>query len=252
MDSPLLLTATINPQSVELLNLVDPKIRYSQYIENLIRLITQTEFKKFIFCENSQTTILDKEFLISICKFYRKEIEFLSFKGNQELISKFHRSFGDQEIIEYAINNSILLNWTTSFFKLTGRYWIKNINALLQEWEWQDTVFIGWGLWMNTVHTAFFKVKLSYFNQHFYWKWDQLLQPFANKSLERLYYHYIKQSGINMTINWAHPEFSAEWWAGGRMDEYGWRKWKTKIFAKLGIYDIYTTKFQSGDPILKQ
>jgi hypothetical protein len=80
IDSPLLLTATIIPQSSELLKLLDPKVRYTQYIENLVRFITNSPFRQFIFCENSLAPISDRGHIEGICHFYGKEIEFLSFK----------------------------------------------------------------------------------------------------------------------------------------------------------------------------
>jgi hypothetical protein len=248
-NSPLLLTATIVPQSLELLQLTDPHKRYRQYIENLIWFITESPFQKFIFCENSLAEIPEKDAIIDLCKFYNKEIEFLSFLWNKDLILKFHRSYGDQEIMEYALDNSKILQGSDVFYKITWRYRVKNIHDVFHSWNAMDNIFIRGWLNKNTVHTAFFKTTPWFFRMHFYGKGLQLLQPFAKKSLERLYYHYIKQSGINMTINWVHPEFSAEWGAGGRMDEYGWRKLKTKIFAKLWVYNIRTTKFQQGDPI---
>lgn len=240
---PLILTATIHPQTNYELNLTDSKKRYYQYIHNLIRLISLSDFQEFVFCENSLAGIADKEMIEKLCDFYGKKIEFISFKGNDELIKKYTRAYGDQEIMEYAVRHSQILKNHNWFYKLTWRYWIKNINEVIKAWSNKNNVFIRWWFGKNTVHTCFFKTTKSYFKEHFDGKYKQL-EKFENYSLERLYYYYVKQSWINMTINSIHPEFSWEWGAGGFLDESFLMKIKTKIFAYLWVYDIKTTKIQ--------
>ena len=238
---PLLLTGNISPATQNLLVLYDKDKRYHQYIDNIIRFISTSDFTHFVFCENSNTKIKDQEMLELLCKYHNKHIEFLTFLGDQEKTQKLTRAYGDQEIMEYAIRNSKILAEYEGFYKITGRYRIKNINQVLKERENEKNVFIRVGLGKNTVHTCFFKTTKSYFETHFWGKWDQLWN-FENHSLERMYYHYIKQSWINMTIHQTHPIFSGERWSGGVMDESPWMQKKTKLFAKLGIYDIITTK----------
>lgn len=237
---PILLTATIVPQTQYELNLKDSNKRYHQYIDNLIRLIITTNFTHFVFCENSNTKVKDQKMLEWLCEYYGKKIEFLTFTWDEEKTKQLTRAFWDQEIMEYAVKNSSIMSEFEWFYKLTWRYWIKNINNIIEKRENQKNVFMRWGLWKNTIHTCFFKVTKSYFSEHFEWKADQLPR-FENHSLERLYYYYVKQSWVNMTINWLHPIFSWERWAGWMMDESPIMKLKTKIFAKLWVYDINTT-----------
>lgn len=238
---PLLLTATIVPQSNYELVLTDYKKRYFEYIDNLVNLISNSNFTEFVFCENSNTVIPDKEMLEKLSQFYWKKIEFLSFKWNNKLIQKFTRAYWDQEIMEYAIDNSKLLRDSKWFYKITWRYKVKNINDILKSWEKMDNVFIKGWLWMNTVHTCFFKVSKEYFKWHFYWKYEQL-KNYPNHSLEYLYYDKIKQSWINMNINNLHPIFSWNFWAWWTMDESRIMRLKTIIFSYLWIYNITTTK----------
>lgn len=244
---PLLLTATIIPQTTYELNLTDKTKRYHQYVHNLIKLIALSDFESFVFCENSGADIPDRPLLEQLCKYYGKKIEFISFVGNAKLIKKYTRAYGDQEIMEYALKHSQILSEHEVFYKLTGRYWVENINDIIKAWEDRETVFIKGGLGRKTVHTCFFKCSKTYFNWHFLEKYPQLVN-YPNHSLEYLYYDKIKQSGINMTINHTHPIFSGEWGAGGRMDESPLMRIKTKIFAYLGIYDIITTKIETLPP----
>ncbi|MDD3144498.1 MAG: hypothetical protein PHV23_00140 [Candidatus Gracilibacteria bacterium] len=238
---PLLLTATIIPQTNYELKLTDTKKRYFQYINNLVNLISNSNFTEFIFCENSLEDIKDKDMLYKLCDFYGKKIEFLSFKGNEKLIQKYTRAYGDQEIIEYALDNSEILKRSKGFYKITGRYGVKNINNIIKSWENMENVFIKGGIGMETVHTCFFKVSKEYFKIHFYGKYKQL-ENYPNNSLEYLYYDKIKQSGVNMNINNLHPIFSGEYGAGGIMDESKLMRLKTLIFSRLGVYNIKTTK----------
>lgn len=237
---PILLTWNISPQEQSLLSLYDTEKRYRQYVDNLIRLVTGTDFAHFVFCENSNTWIKDHQMLEWLCHYYWKHIEFLQFQWDNEKTKQLTRAYGDQEIIEYAVMNSKILSEYEWFYKLTGRYWIKNCNEIIAARSNSKNVFIRWWLWKDTVHTCFFKTTKSYFIEHFMGKWDQLPR-FENHSLERLYYRYIKQSGINMTIHWLHPLFSWERWSWWVMDESPLMQIKTKIFAKLWVYDIITT-----------
>ncbi len=243
INYPLLLSATINPQTNYELKLTDSKKRYFQYIDNLVNLVSKSNFKEFVFCENSLAEIPERELIEKLCNFYWKKIEFISFKWNNELIEKYTRAYGDQEIMEYALDHSEILKNNIWFYKITWRYWVKNINDIIQAWADMENVFIKWGIWMKTVHTCFFKVSKEYFKWHFLWKYKQL-KNYPNNSLEYLYYDKIKQSWINMNINNLHPIFSWEYWAGWVMDESRLMRLKTLIFSRLGVYSIKTTKIQ--------
>lgn len=240
---PLLLTGTITPQTNYELNLTNSKERYRQYIHNLVKLISLSNFSEFVFCENSWADIPDKDMIESLCDFYGKKIEFISFIGNSELTKKYTRAYWDQEIMEYALLHSKIIAEHEFFFKLTGRYWVENINDIIKAWSSRDTVFIKGGIGKKTVHTCFFKCSKAYFNSHFLWKYHQL-ENYPNHSLEYLYYDKIKQSWVNLSINHTHPIFSGEYGAGGRMDESWILKLKTKIFAYLWVYDIKTTPIE--------
>jgi len=79
-ELPILLTGTIVPQTHYELNLSDSEKRYYQYVDNLIRLITATDFTHFVFCENSNTGVRDQSMLELLCAYYGKHIEFLTFQ----------------------------------------------------------------------------------------------------------------------------------------------------------------------------
>lgn len=234
---PLLLTWTVKPQTSYELNLTDPNKRYRQYILTLIKYITESEFDTFVFCENSNAELPHIQLVTDLCDLMWKRIEILQFTGDAEKIKELTRAFGDQEIMEYAVTNSSYIKEAWAFYKTTWRYRVKNINEVLNAWAQEKTVFVKWWLGKKTVHTAFFKTTIPFFNEHFMWKSPQLTR-FENCSLERLYYRNVVQSGIPMRLHGVHPRFSGERWAGGILDESFIMSLKTTLFAKLGVYNI--------------
>lgn len=235
--TPLLLTATITPQTHCELNLTEPDKRYQQYLNTLIRLIKESKFQHFVFCENSASKFPDRGMIETLASTQGKQVEFLSFQGNAELIEKYTRAYGDQEIMEYAFKHSKILATHPSFYKLTGRYRVSNINTLLRVRAKEPTVFIKGGVRIPTVHTSFFKVDKEYFRTYLLGKYVDL-PNYPHQRLEYLYYDQIKKSGKAMHLHGHYPLFQGERGEGGRMDEPFLKKWKTRIVAFLGGYDI--------------
>ena len=233
---PLLLTATINPSKDKSLHLADPEKRHKQYIETLLKFVFESNFTHFVFCENSTYDLKHIKYIKNIAESIGKYIEILQFLGDAKKTEMYTSAYGDQEIMEYAVSKSKFIAWAGWFYKITWRYRIENINEILYARSNKKTVFVKWWLFKKTAHTAFFKCSVPYFITHFEWKSNQL-KKFGN-SLEYLYYYYIAQSGIKMSIHWVHPYFSAEWGSGGRIDQSWFMKLKTKIFAYFWIYDI--------------
>ncbi|GHV20857.1 hypothetical protein FACS189428_0420 [Clostridia bacterium] len=166
-----------------------------------------------------------------------KQVEFLSFKGNEELIQKYTRAYGDQEIMEYALQHSKILAQYPSFYKLTGRYRVLNINTLLRMRAKEPTVFIKGGVRIPTVHTSFFKADKEYFRKYLQGKYVDL-PNYPHQRLEYLYYDQIKNSGKAMHLHGQYPFFQGERGEGGRMDESFLKRLKTRVVAFLGWYDI--------------
>jgi hypothetical protein len=44
--------------------------------------------------------------------------------------------------MEYAFDNSKILQKNPCFYKITGRYWVKNIFDVVSAWEASENVFI--------------------------------------------------------------------------------------------------------------
>ena len=119
----LLLTWTISPLGADEAKI---QVRLNQYITNILNIIINSNIDKIIFCENSGYGRWDVHMIQEQAKIYGKKFEYLSFVGNQLKTQTLGRGYGDQEIIEYSINNSKLLKDEESFYKLTWRYTLLN------------------------------------------------------------------------------------------------------------------------------
>lgn len=123
----LLLTATVDPKGVVYLKRNDPQVRENDYINALKKWMETVNFP-IVFCENSGYKI-DK--IKNITKSYsNNETEILQFDG-QEFPKELGKGYGELLIIKYAIQHSILIGHSDYVIKITGRYFIKNIEKII-------------------------------------------------------------------------------------------------------------------------
>lgn len=122
----ILLTATINPDGTANAKLQDQDLRKNQYVKAVDFYIKETDCN-IVICENSAYPLhKDMKKYIGLSRF-----ELISFHGNT-YDKTMGKSFGEAEIILYAIHNSSLLKNETNFIKITGRIIIENIKEILK------------------------------------------------------------------------------------------------------------------------
>lgn len=123
----LLLTGCINPLGMSYTSLNDPKERERQYINAIRFYLTNTHYP-IVFTENSGTDIspLFNDFIQS------GRMEYLTFNGNQN--KERGKGYGECEIIQYALNHSMLINSAKGkrITKITGRLIIRNIQTIIR------------------------------------------------------------------------------------------------------------------------
>jgi hypothetical protein len=128
---PLLLTGTILPSKGQIAKLYDPNIRRKHYTDCLLWLAHNNPgIRTFIFCENSGAAFPEFE---SLQEFYTRlglRLEFFNVRPeeNQYLPGK---GWGEGLTVKKALKYCPLLNHATGFYKLTGRYKIKNLRAAI-------------------------------------------------------------------------------------------------------------------------
>jgi len=59
-------------------------------------------------------------------------VEQISYKQNNDLIKIKGKGYGEGELINFAINNSVLLKKQKSFFKCTGKVYCRNFDAITE------------------------------------------------------------------------------------------------------------------------
>lgn len=148
----------------------DPEERLAQYLNSIGHAIDHYHlFNKIIFCENTGYSH-DYASLFEQAKKKGKELEVLSFIGNQQVIQQRGKGYGEGETIEYALKNSTLLKDRPSFFKLTGRLIIKNLDRIAASADAENGF-----IWhpkeiyrrkSDHVETYFFKVSREFYTEY--------------------------------------------------------------------------------------
>jgi len=121
----ILLTATIDPKGIVFLKRNNPMARENDYIKSIKRWM-EIQQLSIVFCENSGYDI-DK--IKNVIKNVKNNIEILQFKG-QNFPREFGKGYGESMIIDYAIKHSKLIKNSDYVIKVTGRYFIENIEKI--------------------------------------------------------------------------------------------------------------------------
>ncbi|SRR6266568_232295 len=185
------LTATIDPSVGNVPVVLSNKgERLNQYLENIGNLILKSDFNRIIFCENSRYQH-DYSDLTALAEQHDKELEILSFMGSNDIIKVKGKSYGEGEILNYAIDNSAYLkNNDTLFYKMTGRIFVGNINKILADHR-HDNLFIRWDVRKDEVDTRFFKTQVGFFKENLYHLLDRFDES-SNLSIEEVYFNVLK------------------------------------------------------------
>lgn len=120
--------------------LTDPEDRKNQYIDSLLFFIGETPFKKIIVCDNSGFRYPLS--LLELAAEFHKELELFSFNGNREMLAKQGKGYGEGEIMQYVLRNSLLIKKVQGFFKVTGRLKLINSDQLLRQCDEQQNYFM--------------------------------------------------------------------------------------------------------------
>jgi hypothetical protein len=119
-DLTVILTASIDVKGMIFTERSDPHEREQDYINALSQWIKTG--LPIIFCENSG---YDLSKIHEMTSSYNK-IEILQFDG-QKFDKSLGKGFGEQEILHFIAENSILFSLSKKIIKITGRYYLKNI-----------------------------------------------------------------------------------------------------------------------------
>lgn len=196
----LLLTGTIKPfEGIPYLKIKDYETRKKQYLETIHYYVKNRVSNNIVFCENSNEN-LDKELTPIKLLAQKNSIKFehITFQGSKKTI-KFGKSYGESEIIDYAMSNSSLMKKNKYFIKVTGRIIITNITLLRLIIKDYKSYFLTYGdTVLNNVDTRCFCMPIDVYKRHFaniYLKRNVKTET----SIEQLYAEEMKAGYINLS-----------------------------------------------------
>lgn len=126
----LLLTATIEVRNKTLVKRHDTATRLNDYKIALKKWLTsQKNISKIVFAENSSYPLADIKKIVAENNIHHKEVEFISF--TYDPFNDADISLAELKIIEYALDKSQLIKSSDYFAKMTGRLFVRNIDAII-------------------------------------------------------------------------------------------------------------------------
>lgn len=126
----LVITSCVNPPRQQFLRLVDSKERMMQTKQCLDFFISSRLFRNIVICDGSNVDCVDQD-LINKAENNDVKLETLFFKQDFEKVMLLGKGYGEGEIMEFVVKNSVLFKQSTFFIKITGRLKVSNIRSLL-------------------------------------------------------------------------------------------------------------------------
>lgn len=151
----LLMTGTIKP----LVNVkhCNPEKRLKEYVDNITRYICSSNFDVIIFAENSGYSFDYKKYE-EMAKSKGKVFEYLDVSNVSD---NCNMSTGEAYLMKEAYLKSAYLKNTDSFWKVTGRIYIKNINKYVNN-ENNTNMFL-YSKQYDSIQTWFFRANTNDF-----------------------------------------------------------------------------------------
>lgn len=200
----ILLTGTIDPSKFNNTStaLIDVNERLKQYCTAIQRWIEKSNFEKIVFIENSGYDF-DYKIYEDLAKKNNKRFEYILAKPYFDETIKHGKSFGEIMLINEAVDKSILLRNETSFYKCTGRLYIKNCNSILKETHKCNNLFLGIPS-DNWIITWFFKVEKDFYNKVLRDSYKEV-NDHKGISIENIYFRRIHEHRSNVEVFSKYP-----------------------------------------------
>ena len=189
----LVLTATFHSPLTPTLVVRDEHTRIHQYMCALVSWAQTRRVRRIILAENSNTRF-DFSRIVRYLEAAGKEVELLVFDGNKES-PRFGIGFGEGEILERVYTHSRLLRMTDTFYKVTGRLFVRNFDEVSDATESRHAFRRKYGKPGNPskVDTTFFKCGLDLFERrllHAYLQVDDAKRMF----IEHVYFNKLSET----------------------------------------------------------
>jgi hypothetical protein len=191
MNHTLIITSAVHVNS-NFTFLTDPEKRLQQYIESIKFYLSSAQIKNIIICDNSGYDYSSSEEIKILAQQNNKHLECHNFHGDNENIFKKGKGYGEGEMLKYLFAESALLKQQTSFSKVTGRLFIKNIDQVLKKIKRDQNYFqiIGMNPFKkkDRIDTRFYHCKTETFSHYLIYEY-QKVDDNNGIYLEHLYYN---------------------------------------------------------------
>lgn len=192
----LLLTSSIHPKNV--INKIENmkrNERENQYTWTLKYYIEKSDFDSIVYVDNTNYILKyihnmhnENTGNSTMIEIEGKVIEYIKFDWNK-YSNIYWYGYWDQEIMDYAFKNSILLNKldnNESFFKISWRYVLRNINNIIKNTEHIWNMFLKSPIYPFNIQTAIVKIKKSDYRKYIYLNVKSFFEKWKNKNLKLL------------------------------------------------------------------
>lgn len=232
----LLLTGAIDIRSfnVPFTSITSVEERFSQYLCSIEYAITHYQLiTEIVFCENTGYAFnhvpLQEKALIN-----GKKLEILSFRGDYDQIKQKGKGYGEGEIIRYALQNSEILGKRDTFFKLTGRLIVKNMDEIITATPFENSFIYHpkniYQMPVDHVETFFYKVNKNLYDKYLIDAYKEVDEP-QFRFLEHLFYERL--SSLNLQSFKRVPLISG--FSGSSGDPYESGK-KAEILERINCF----------------
>lgn len=169
--SPLLITSVVKTYATESNILKNKRQRLKQTKGAVFKIANQKLFSDIVIVDGSNTKIFTDDEINQFSSI-GVTIEQIYFQQNAEDVRVGGKSQGELQIMYHAIQNSKLIKESGGFYKISGRYSIKNLKAIVRSIDRFDNVFYfdnppSIGLGGRFVATIFYKAQNDFFLKHF-------------------------------------------------------------------------------------
>jgi hypothetical protein len=118
----------------------DPRDRLAQLYCSLISWSREPDICRIVVGDNSNPKS-DFRHVKSYANHYGTELEVLPFVGDAERVQAHGKGYGEGEIMNFIIANSVLLRGEKHFFKVTGRLFVNNFPQVRRTCRYRSRVF---------------------------------------------------------------------------------------------------------------
>ncbi len=148
----------------------DPNNRIALTVRSIEKWLNISNNLKIVICDGANydfSSIIAKNFPSS-------DIECLHFNNDSESVALYGKGYGEGEIIQYALENSVFLQKTEYFTKCTAKLWVDNFFDCLHFWNGTFLCDCDFSYGKNhklitfkSVDTSFYIVDKKYYIKNF-------------------------------------------------------------------------------------